>query len=160
MLLDYDETNRNYTAIGFILSNQKGQGSLQDYVVSIDDVEQRTGIDFYPQLSDDIENTIEASYDLKHWNWSVSSVRSSATTAIPATQCKGNTQKGARFKNRTKNDSGYCYLHEARTNEVKKKSSPAKRSTSVRCTGVTKSGNRCKRKTLSANSRCWQHGGN
>lgn len=126
VLLDYDETTRNYTAIGFILPNQKGQRILQDYVVSIDDVEHRTGIDFYSQLSDDIENVIEDTYDLKHWNWSASSLRSSATTAVPATQCEGNTQKGARCKNRTKNDSGYCYLHEAQTNEVKRKTAPPK----------------------------------
>ena len=159
VLLDYDEANGYYTAIGFILPNRKGQKSLQDYVVSIDDVEQRTGIDFYTQLSDDIENSVESSYDLSHWNWEASSVRSSATTAVSATQCQGDTQKGTRCKNRTKNESGYCYLHEAQANEMKKKISPAKRSTSVRCTGTTKSGSRCKRQTLSANGRCWQHGG-
>lgn len=88
VLLDYDESNGNYTAIGFILPNRKGQGSLQDYVVSIDDVERRTGIDFYHQLSDEIENAIEANYDLNHWNWNASSVRSSATATVPASQCK------------------------------------------------------------------------
>jgi endonuclease G len=160
VLLDYDESNENYTAIGFILPNQKGQGNLQDYVVSIDDVEQRTGIDFYPQLSDDIENSIEANYDLTHWNWNASSVSSSASATVPASQCKGNTQKGARCKNKTKNDSGYCYLHESQINEAKSDTSPNKRSTSVRCTSTTKSGIQCKRKTLSSNSKCWQHGGN
>ena len=63
-LLDYDESNGNYTAIAFILPNQKGQKALQDYVVSIDILEIRTGIDFYSQLSDKIENAIEAEYDL------------------------------------------------------------------------------------------------
>jgi len=65
-LLDYDESNGNYTAIAFILPNQKGQKALQDYVVSIDILEIRTGIDFYSQLSDKIENAIEAEYDLNH----------------------------------------------------------------------------------------------
>lgn len=68
-------------------------------MASIDALENRIGIDFYPQLSDEIENVIEANYELNHWNWTASSLKSSATTAIPAVQCKGNTQKGVRCKN-------------------------------------------------------------
>lgn len=159
VLLDYDETNGNNTAIGFILPNQKGKGSLQDYVVSIDDVEQRTGIDFYPQLSDDIENTIEATYDLNHWNWAAKTFKNySSKTTSPGQQCKGQTQKGRRCKNITRNESQYCYLHEG---QIKGESgeSTSKRSTSVRCSATTNDGTRCKRKTKSVNGKRWQHGG-
>jgi endonuclease G len=158
--MDYDETSGDYRAIAFILPNQKGKRSLQSYVVSIDNLELRTGIDFYPQLSDEIEISIEASYDLDHWNWSAKSVKNySSSSTVPATQCKGNTQKGRRCRNKTRNESQYCYLHESQINESKKKTAPEKRMTSVRCSGTTKAGLRCKRKTLSANGKCWQHGG-
>jgi endonuclease G len=157
-ILDYDETSGDYRGIAFILPNQKGNRSLQSYVVSIDNLESRTGIDFYPQLFDSIENSIEANYDLDHWNWSAKSVKNySSSSTVPAAQCKGNTQKGRRCKNSTRNEAQYCYLHESQINSDDKKASPAKRTTSVRCSASTKSGSRCKRKTLSANGKCWQH---
>jgi endonuclease G len=34
----------------------------------VDEVERITGIDFFPALPDDIENKVEASYDLSLWN--------------------------------------------------------------------------------------------
>jgi len=159
-IMDYDETSGDYRAIAFILPNRKGKGSLQSYVVSIDNLESRTGIDFYPQLSDEVENRIEANYDLDNWNWSAKSVKNySSSSTVPAAQCRGNTKKGSRCKNKTKNESKYCYLHESQINEGENKSAHEKRTTSVRCSGTTKAGSRCKRKTLSANGKCWQHAG-
>jgi endonuclease G len=158
-ILDYDETSGAYRAIAFILPNQKGKRSLQSYVVSIDNLESRTGIDFYPQLADEFENSIAANYDLDNWHWSAKGVKNySSKTTAPAPQCAGNTQKGARCKNKTRNESEYCYLHESKVNEGKKKSAPEKMTTSLRYSGTTKAGSRCKRKTLSANGKCWQHG--
>ncbi len=51
----------------FILPNQGSKSSLKTYDVSIDSVEQRTGIDFFPSLPDDIEDKLEASVDLSLW---------------------------------------------------------------------------------------------
>lgn len=54
-------------AIGFIYKNASGNKPLDFYVNTIDEVERITGIDFFPALSDDVENTVEASYNLKDW---------------------------------------------------------------------------------------------
>jgi len=48
-------------AIGFILPNKKSSFPLNKFIVSIDSVEQMTGIDFFHQLPDSIENKIEKS---------------------------------------------------------------------------------------------------
>jgi len=46
---------------------------LKDYVVSIDQVEERTGIDFFHQLPDAVESRLEASASSDAWNFSSSS---------------------------------------------------------------------------------------
>lgn len=55
-------------AIGFIYKNTKCNNPLSTYVNTVDEVERITGIDFFPALPDDIENKVEASYDLSLWN--------------------------------------------------------------------------------------------
>lgn len=50
----------NPIALGFIYPNVAGRKPMRSYCMSIDEVEHITGIDFYPELEDDIENEIEA----------------------------------------------------------------------------------------------------
>ena len=59
VILDYDKPERK--AIAFILPNEKGKKPLKEYTVSIDEVEERTGIDFFHELPDKIENELEES---------------------------------------------------------------------------------------------------
>jgi endonuclease G len=40
---------------------------LYQFVTSIDEIETLTGIDFFPELPDEIENKIEKSSDYKQW---------------------------------------------------------------------------------------------
>ena len=47
-------------AIGFIFPNSAGHKPLRKYRVTVDSVEKRTDIDFFPALPDEIENRIEA----------------------------------------------------------------------------------------------------
>jgi len=54
-------------AIGFIYKNASGNHPLDSYVNTVDDVERITGIDFFPALPDEIEQKVEATYDLKLW---------------------------------------------------------------------------------------------
>lgn len=57
---------KNPQAIGYIFPNKAGHKPLKKYATSVDSVEERTGIDFFPALPDDIENKIEAEIpDLK-----------------------------------------------------------------------------------------------
>lgn len=51
---------KNPQAIGFIFPNKAGHKPLKKYIVSVDSVEKRTNIDFFPALPDEIENRIEA----------------------------------------------------------------------------------------------------
>ena len=42
--------------------------TLSSCMISIDELEQRTGIDFFCNLPDDIENTVEATVETSFWN--------------------------------------------------------------------------------------------
>ncbi len=53
---------QNPLAMGFIFPNQAGHQPLENYVVTVDSVEKRTCIDFFPSLPDEIENRIEAEW--------------------------------------------------------------------------------------------------
>jgi endonuclease G len=47
-------------AIGFIYDNNSQHHPMDYYAVTVDDVEKITGIDFFPTLPDNVENTVEA----------------------------------------------------------------------------------------------------
>ena len=64
-----DITEPDIKAIGFILPNEKSNKPLTSFAVSIDKVEEITGIDFFYQLSDNIENHIESKIDVNKWSW-------------------------------------------------------------------------------------------
>lgn len=53
----------NKYAIAFVMPNAKADNPYEYYARSIDDVEQLTGIDFFPQLEDGLENLLEAQKD-------------------------------------------------------------------------------------------------
>ena len=40
---------------------------LVDYALSIDELEEKTGIDFFPSLNDNLENALEATYSTEAW---------------------------------------------------------------------------------------------
>ena len=58
----YDPDNSKM--IAFVLPNEKGQKSLREYIVSVDRVEELTGIDFFYELSDVIEERLESKINL------------------------------------------------------------------------------------------------
>ena len=47
-------------ALGFFFENEAGQRPLNEYLVSVNYLEQTTGIDFFPALPDELENLLEA----------------------------------------------------------------------------------------------------
>lgn len=52
---------KNYArAIGFVVPNQGRHRDIRSYVTSIDDIEQMTGINFFPKLKLDTERRVEA----------------------------------------------------------------------------------------------------
>jgi endonuclease G len=46
-------------------------GSLKPYAMSIDKVEEITGIDFFPSLEDDLEDEVESQFDASAWNFDI-----------------------------------------------------------------------------------------
>lgn len=56
-------------AIGFIYKNVGGQKKIKDQAVSIDEIEQQTGLDLFFNLPDDIENKLEKSCNFQQWNY-------------------------------------------------------------------------------------------
>lgn len=58
----------NPRGIAFVYPNMSSPGNMQNYVTTIDEVEQITSIDFFYNLPDDIENRIESVSSFKTWN--------------------------------------------------------------------------------------------
>lgn len=54
-------------AIGFIMPNQKINYPLNNYAVSINEVETATGIDFFHQIEDALEDALEKQNVIKDW---------------------------------------------------------------------------------------------
>ena len=59
--------NGEWQAIGFYFKNEAGTRPLRSYARSIDTIEKMTGIDFFHLLDDNIEDKIEARYELEAW---------------------------------------------------------------------------------------------
>lgn len=56
-------------AIAFLMKNEGSTKTIKDFVVSIDAIEQQTGIDFFPQLSKtpDLEKRLEGTIQEEQW---------------------------------------------------------------------------------------------
>ncbi|MBR6431470.1 MAG: DNA/RNA non-specific endonuclease [Muribaculaceae bacterium] len=58
---------RPMRAIAFIYPNGYSGGRLRQYAVSIDEVERRTGLDFFPTLPDNEQQRLESEVNLEAW---------------------------------------------------------------------------------------------
>lgn len=67
IVLDY--TNGKPKVLAFLMNHNDSDMPLYKFVVSVDEVEKLTGIDFFPELDDAIENKIEASSSYKNWSF-------------------------------------------------------------------------------------------
>ncbi len=68
------QTNGGYKAIALWIPHRegdttKGKDIARKYAVSIDELEQKTGIDFFCNLPDDVEAIVERDYSLAAWGW-------------------------------------------------------------------------------------------
>ena len=55
-------------AIAFVFPNMDAPGTLQNYAMSVDNLEKQLGYDFFSFLPDDVENKVEASFSFTEWN--------------------------------------------------------------------------------------------
>ncbi|MEK0423346.1 MAG: hypothetical protein RLZ95_1256 [Bacteroidota bacterium] len=65
----YNDTGAEKIAIAFILNNQGSTSNLKNFVCNIDQIETLTGIDFFSELPDDIENKLESTIYTSNWSW-------------------------------------------------------------------------------------------
>ena len=65
----FTNTNGKYKMVGFLVPHQDSDAALYSFVVSVDSIEKMTGIDFFPQLDDKIENELEQKSDYKAWSF-------------------------------------------------------------------------------------------
>ncbi len=65
IVIDDDPTHPH--AIAFLMANRNSYLSPENYVVSIDEIEALTGIDFFPELDDEIEEALESQINKSTW---------------------------------------------------------------------------------------------
>lgn len=64
-----DNNTGNTKVIAFLLPHRDSHKPLYEFVVSVDSIEKITGIDFFSELDDSVENSIEASSSYKAWSF-------------------------------------------------------------------------------------------
>lgn len=60
---------RNEKMIAFLIPNERSSKPLSYFVVTVDSLEKLTGIDFFPELPDSLENRLESQKDLYGWGF-------------------------------------------------------------------------------------------
>ena len=58
-------------AIGFLLENKNSKRDLESFAKSVDEIEEVTGIDFFPKLDDAIEEKVEKKEDVSDWTFRI-----------------------------------------------------------------------------------------
>jgi endonuclease G len=67
IILDYHEPE--IKAIAFLMPHEDSEQGLYQFVTSIDKIEELTGIDFFPEIEDGLENKLEASTSYSNWSF-------------------------------------------------------------------------------------------
>lgn len=55
--------------IGFIIPNEKSQESLQNFAVTVDAVEEATGLDFFTLIPKPAQESLESAISVEAWKW-------------------------------------------------------------------------------------------
>lgn len=55
--------------LGFLVPHQESNKPLYSFITSVDEIEEMTGIDFFPFLDDSLENRLESKADYKNWDF-------------------------------------------------------------------------------------------
>lgn len=112
--LDY--TLPSIKAIAFLMNNESSSLPLHNFVVTIDSLESLTGIDFFPNIEDHLEEQLESTIFIEEWNWNAGKSRtpltSNPTEKSMLQQCLGTAKSTTkRCKTNTTNKEGYCNAH-------------------------------------------------
>ncbi|WP_299527316.1 DNA/RNA non-specific endonuclease [uncultured Lutibacter sp.] len=63
-----DNSEPEIKAIAFLIPHEESEKGLYQFVVSIDEIERLTGIDFFPALPNELENKLEQSSSYSNWS--------------------------------------------------------------------------------------------
>lgn len=167
--------------IAFLIPNSSPTKEMREYVVSVDQLEALTNIDFFVELEDKLEERLESGISTTGWQFFSPPSPTRSVIGRPDTnqvqevdtegeqtdrlsasvRCKGIAKStGNQCKLRTHNVNGFCHHHQGQSGKEmtypeKTKPSPAR--TSGRCAATTQKGTRCKRSAQSGRRYCWQH---
>lgn len=61
--------------MAFVMDNKRLTGELSEYAVSVDSVENLTGLDLFSDMPDDTESLIESTVNLQGWLWNGKAIR-------------------------------------------------------------------------------------
>ncbi len=62
-------TKDNLKVLGFLMEGRESTKALKSFLVPVDLIEKQTGIDFFQDLSDDLENTLEVQVNSSGWRF-------------------------------------------------------------------------------------------
>ena len=65
----FNKSDREPKMIAFLMEGKDSTKSLKEFAVTVDQIEQLTGIDFFPSLEDDVEERLEASVIVNAWKF-------------------------------------------------------------------------------------------
>jgi len=64
------QTRKGWTSIGFVMPNKAGNRPLMTYMLTVDEIEEQTGLDFFYHLPDSIETQVERTFTVSDWTLS------------------------------------------------------------------------------------------
>lgn len=74
--------------IGFVLPNEGSDRPLQDFAVTVDAVEELTGLDFFPLLSQEAQHRLESNITIEAWQWEEEPAADNTQEAEPSASKK------------------------------------------------------------------------
>ena len=105
----------NNTVIAFYTPNTKLASPLSKYVVSVDQIEKETGIDFLSELKDDIETQVESDINISDWDFNAKHIKQKASTnekQIEKLRCAQILKtSGKQCSRNAKESSLFCWQH-------------------------------------------------
>lgn len=60
---------RTYQAVALLVPHENKKGSLKNWAVTVDVIEEISGLDFFPELDDELEEQIESNICIPCWDW-------------------------------------------------------------------------------------------
>lgn len=181
IIFDYEGPEQKM--IAFMFPNNSIRGSLDEYIVSVNQLEGLSNHDFFSELDDALEKDLEAKTEYSAWfehektyptreitsesqrsplaSPSQSRTSQSTTTqrsdsSAETTRCLGTAKStGQRCKLYTSNSNSYCHHHQGQVGRIINTDNSY--SGSGRCAATTQKGTRCKRTASAGSSYCWQH---